>query len=63
MFATVRLRHCHTKDNGSRVGCLTMVFKFSQPAQRRWRALNGYQLIPDVLSGVRFVNGIRQAAA
>jgi putative transposase len=63
MFATVRLRRHRTKGNGSRVGCLTMVFKLAQSAERRWRALNGYQLIRDVISGVRFVDGIKQAAA
>ena len=63
MFATVRLRHRRTKGNGSRVACLTMVFKLAESAQRRWRLLNGYQLIPDVISGVRFVDGIKQAAA
>jgi transposase-like protein len=63
MFATVRLRHRRTKGNGSRVACLSMVFKLAESAQRRWRSLNGYQLIPDVISGVRFVDGIKQAAA
>ncbi len=63
MFATVRLRHRRTKGNGSRVACLTMVFKLAESAQRRWRTLNGYQLIPDVISGVPFVDGIKQAAA
>ncbi len=63
MFATVRLRHRRTKGNGSRVACLTMVFKLAESAEGRWRTLNGYQLIPDVISGVRFVDGIKQAAA
>ena len=63
MFATVRLRHRRTKGNGSRVACLTMVFKLAESAERRWRVLNGYQLIPDVISGVPFVDGIKQAAA
>jgi transposase-like protein len=63
MFATVRLRHRRTKGNGSRVACLTMVFKLAVSTQPRWRALNGYQRIPDVISGARFVDGIKQAAA
>ena len=63
MFATVRLRHRRTKGNGSRVACLTMVFKLAESAQRRWRVLNGYQLIPDVISGVPFVDGIKKVAA
>ena len=63
MFATVRLRHRRTKGNGSRVACLTMVFKLAESAERRWRVLNGYQLIPDVISGVPFVDGIKKVAA
>ena len=63
MFATVRLRHRRTKGNGSRVACLAMVFKLAESAQRRWRVLNGYQLIPDVISGVPFVDGIKKVAA
>ena len=53
----------YSKGNGSRVACLTMVFKLAESAQRRWRVLNGYQLIPDVISGVPFVDGIKQEAA
>ena len=63
MFATVRLRHRRTKGNGSRIACLAMVFKLAESAQRRWRVLNGYQLIPDVISGVPFVDGIKKVAA
>jgi len=63
MFATVRLRHRRTKGNGSRVACLTMVFKLAESAERRWRKLNGYQLIPDVISGVQFVDGVKAKAA
>jgi len=64
-FATVRLRHRGTKGNGSRMACLTMVFKLVQAAEKKWRLLNGSQLIPDVIQGVRFINGERedQAAA
>jgi len=32
-------------------------------AQKRWRALNGSSLIPDVITGVRFVDGVKQQAA
>ena len=64
-FATVRLRHRRTKGNGSRTACLTMVFKLVQSAAKRWRQLNGSELIPDVISGVPFQDGLRinQAAA
>lgn len=64
-FATVRLRHRRTKGNGSRLACLTMVFKLMQSASKRWRLLNGSNLLPDVIQGTRFIDGIKtqQAAA
>ena len=62
-FATVRLRTRRTKGSGSRLACLTMVFKLVQCAERHWRALNGATLIPGVLLGVQFVDGLRKRAA
>ena len=56
-FATVRLRHRRTKGNGSRAACLTMVFKLCESAARKWRALNGTKLLPEVIAGIRFVDG------
>lgn len=61
-FATVRLRHRRTKGNGTRKACLTMVFKLMQSAEKRWRLLNGANLLPEVIQGVRFADGKRQAA-
>ena len=63
VFATVRLRHRRTKGNGSRTACLAMVFKLMQSAEKRWRLLNGSSLLPDVIAGVQFTNGIKQQAA
>ena len=62
-FATVRLRTRKTKGAGSRLASLTMVFKLALTAQNRWRALNGSQLIADVIRGVNFVDGVRKEAA
>ena len=64
-FATVRLRHRRTKGNGSRIACLTMVFKLMQSAEKRWRLLNGSNRLPDVIAGVQFKDGIhpKEAAA
>jgi putative transposase len=62
-FATVRLRTAKTKGSGSRIACLTMVFKLMQSAQKRWRALNGCDLIPAVITGVVFINGVKKQAA
>ena len=62
-FATVRLRTRKTKGAGSRLASLAMVFKLALTAQKRWRALNGSQLIADVIRGVNFVDGVRKEAA
>lgn len=57
-FATVRLRHRRTKGSGSRGACLAMVFKLAHHAQRHWRKLDGHQLIPELLAGRHFIDGI-----
>ena len=62
-FATVRLRTRRTKGSGSRIACLTMVWKLVQSAAKRWRALNGSEIIADVIQGVRFVDGVKELAA
>ncbi len=59
MFATVRLRHRRTKGSGSRVACLAMVFKLAEAAAKKWRRLNGAELVRDVIDGVQFTDGIR----
>lgn len=61
-FATVKLRTRKTKGAGSRGACLTMVFKLAQSAERRWRALNAAALLPDVVQGIEFVDGVKKAA-
>jgi len=62
-FATVRLRSAKTKGCGSRIACLTMVFKLAQGAEVNWRSLNGSNLLPEVIQRVRFVDGLKQQAA
>jgi transposase-like protein len=61
VFATVRLRTEKTKNCGSRTTTLTMAFKLMETAQKKWFRLRGYKLLADVVSGVEFVNGIKQA--
>ncbi len=61
--ATVRLRTKRTTGSGSRTACLTMVFKLARCAERTWRKLNGSVLLPEVIRGVKFVDGERQDAA
>jgi putative transposase len=64
-FATIRLRHKRTKGCGSRTASLTMMFKLAESASRGWRALNGSRLLPNVLQGIPFQNGLplQEAAA
>jgi transposase-like protein len=62
-FASVRLRTAKTKGAGSRIACLTMVFKLALSAQQRWRILNGATLLADVIKGETFEDGIRKQAA
>lgn len=60
VFATVRLRTAKIKNCGSRTTTLTMAFKLMETAQKKWQRLRGYQLLADVIKGVKFVNGIKQ---
>jgi len=62
-FATVRLRTARTKGCGSRIATLTMVFKLVMEAQKNWRRLTGSSIIPMVLSGKKFVDGILEEDA
>lgn len=59
VFATVRLRHRSTEGNGSRARCLAMVHQLVLSASKRWRLLNGYDLLPDVIAGVQFTDGVK----
>jgi putative transposase len=63
VFATVRLRTYRTKGSGSALACETMVFKLMQSASKRWRALNGTELLAEVIAGVKFVDGTKENAA
>jgi putative transposase len=61
-FATVRLRTYKTKGCGSRTTTLTMVFKLAKSAERRWQKLHSSNLIPLVMEGIKFIDGVRHAA-
>jgi transposase-like protein len=57
-FSTVRLRTAKTKGCGSRTATLTMVFKLVLECQKTWRRLTGSSIIPLVLAGRKFVDGV-----
>lgn len=59
-FATVRLRERATRGAGSRTKGLLMAFKLLDMAQLRWRRLDGTGLLPLVLAGVKFVDGVQE---
>src|SRR5512143_2227222 len=63
VFATVRLRHDKTKGSGTRVACLTMVYKLMESASKGWRSLNGSPLLADVVKGTAFIDGVRKKPA
>jgi len=63
VFATVRLRTKRTKGCGTANATLMMVFKLAEAAEKRWQKLFGYKLIPLVLEGKEFVDGVLQEAA
>jgi putative transposase len=58
-FATVRLRTKRTKGSGSRIACLTMVYKLMESASKNWRVLNGFHILVEVLRGVIFIDGAK----
>jgi transposase-like protein len=60
VFSTVRLRHTKTKGSGSRSACLTMVYKLMGSASKKWRSLNGSKLLPEIIWGTVFVDGVKQ---
>ena len=59
VLATVRLRTCKTKGCGTRVACETMVWKLMESAKKGWRKLNGCRLLPEIVRGVKFIDGER----
>ena len=63
VFATVKHRQKKTRGNGSRVACLAMVFKLTESASKKWRTLNGSSLLPDVIQGILFIDGIKLTEA
>jgi putative transposase len=60
VFAIVRLRTTKSKNCGSWATTLAMVLKLMETAQKRWHRLRGYNLLEDVITGVKFRDGIKQ---
>jgi transposase-like protein len=60
-FATVRHRTIRSKGCLSNKTALAMVFKLVEGAQRSWRRLDGHALLPKLILGVKFSDGIEVA--
>ena len=59
-FATIRLRHRKTKGNGTAKASVTMMFKLAQSASKKWRKLRGHHHIPELVRGVKFIDGVSE---
>jgi len=57
-FATVRHRTTRSKGCLSNKTALAMIFKLAQAAEKNWRRLKGHSLLPKVILGVKFNDGI-----
>ncbi len=60
---TVRLRHRRAKGHCARPARLTFVFKRKQSACQTLGTLNGAMLLPEVIPGIAFVDGIKRHGA
>ncbi len=58
-FATIRHRTTRTKNCVSRNTLLGLVFQLALTAEQSWRKLGGFKLLPAVVQGIRFVDGLR----
>jgi transposase-like protein len=57
-FATVRHRTIRSKGCLSNRTALAMVFKLVETAQKHWRRLDGHALLPKLILGVKFADGL-----
>jgi len=62
-FITVRHRTQQAKGCGSRRATLTLAFKLTREAEKRWHLLHGYRRLDQVIAGAIFVDGERKNAA
>jgi transposase-like protein len=58
-FATIRHRTTRTKGWVSRNTLMGLVFQLALTAEHSWRRLRGFRLLPDVVQGIPFKDGLR----
>lgn len=61
-FATVRHRTIRSKGCLSNRTALAMVFKLVEGARKNWRRLDGHALLPKLILGVKFTDGLEVIA-
>ena len=61
VFATVRNRTRKTKGCLNRKTALAMVFRLMMSAKKKWRKISAPARLPEVIQGVEFKDGIKQA--
>ena len=57
-FATVKHKTRRSRGCFSRETVVASTFKLLQEAQKRWKKLYGYKQLADVISLVKFIDGI-----
>ena len=57
-FSTVRHRTRQTKGCGTRTATLSLVYKLSITAQKRWQKIKGYSLLENVIKGTKYIDGV-----
>ena len=57
-FATIRLRTVKTRNCLSANSGLSLVHQLAMSAQKRWRRLRDFGQLADVVTGVRFIDGM-----
>ena len=59
-FATVRLPTHETRNCVTKKSMLAMVYKLIQSAEKRWYRLRVFELLADVIDGIRLIDGERE---
>lgn len=61
-FATIRHRTRQTRNCVSRESLLGLMFKLGMEAEKSWRKIRGFKLLPEVVANTCFVDGVKIAA-
>ncbi len=59
-FATIRLRTAKTRNCLSEKSALSLVHQLAMSAEKRWGPLRGLRHLADVITDVRFINGVNE---